>query len=340
MTRIGQNPAKLGMQAYQPKKLGLATITYIPSLEGYFRDSLAILKLMLESLHKNTSEAFDLLVFDNGSCIEIQDELLQLQHQGDIQWLHLSSVNLGKTGAQNWIFSAMPNEWIGYTDSDVLFRKRWLESSRDIIDHFPEAGMVGAQPCYFDVLKGKGKAHQELNPGADYKILDYIPDAMVTDEYCRGINAAPEQAAKYRAMQLQVVQNRKDDFSAVIGASHMQFLIPAQLAKSILPLPYRLGLSQEEDRQLDLRIDQHGRLHLSTLEPFVVHMGNVLDDWVISLAGEAGISLGTGQPTKRNTQTLSTGRTYGLGWLAKHAGTRRWLVRLYNKLFQVLSDRP
>ncbi len=160
MTRIGQNPAKLGMQAYQPKKLGLATITYIPSLEGYFRDSLAILKLMLESLHKNTSEAFDLLVFDNGSCYEIQEELLQLQHQGDIQWLHLSSVNLGKTGAQNWIFSAMPNEWIGYTDSDVLFRKGWLESSRDIIDHFPEAGMVGAQPCYFDVLKGKGKAHQ------------------------------------------------------------------------------------------------------------------------------------------------------------------------------------
>ena len=59
--------------------------------------------------------------------------LFELQHQGDIQWLILSRENLGKTGAQNWIFSAMPNEWIAYTDSDVLFRKGWLEASREII---------------------------------------------------------------------------------------------------------------------------------------------------------------------------------------------------------------
>jgi hypothetical protein len=233
----------------------------------------------------------------------------------------------------------MPNEWIGYTDSDVLFRKGWLNASRDIMDHFPEAGMIGAQPCYFDVLKGQGKAHHGLKPRADYKILPYTPDETVTDEFCRGINAAPEQAAKYHAMHLQVLQTRKADFSAVLGASHMQFLIPAQLAKCILPLPYRSGLSQEEDRQLDLRIDQSGKLHLSTLDPFVVHMGNVLDDWVMDLAGEAGIRLGTGISTSERSKTSSTGRTYGLGWLARHAGTRRWLVRLYNKLFQVLSDR-
>ena len=103
MTRIGQNPAKIGMQAYQPQKLGLATITYIPSMEGYFRDSLAILKLTLESLHQNTSEPFDLLVFDNGSCAEVQNELTQLHHEGAIRWLILSNDNLGKTGAQNSI---------------------------------------------------------------------------------------------------------------------------------------------------------------------------------------------------------------------------------------------
>ena len=61
MTRIGQNPAKLGMQAYQPKKLGLATITYIPSLEGYFRDSLAILKLTLEVLAQEHLRTFRLV---------------------------------------------------------------------------------------------------------------------------------------------------------------------------------------------------------------------------------------------------------------------------------------
>jgi glycosyltransferase involved in cell wall biosynthesis len=337
MTRIGQNPAKLGMQAYQPKKLGLATITYIPSQEGYFRDSLAILKLTLESLHRNTSEPFDLLVFDNGSSAAIQKELVELQHQGVIDWLILAGKNLGKTGAQNWIFSVMPNEWIGYTDSDVLFRKGWLDASREIIAHFPDAGMVGAQPCFFDVLKGKGLAHLPVRSKAGYQIMPYIPEENVTTEYCRGVNTTPELSAKYHAAQLGLVKVKKDGFQTSLGASHMQFLIPAELARRIIPLPYRSGLSQEEDRQLDLRIDQNGKLHLSTLKPYVVHMGNVLDDWVIGLASDAGLK--RGEWAQNDGKTAMSGRTYGLGWLARHAGSRRWLVRLYNKLFQVLSDK-
>jgi hypothetical protein len=337
MTRIGQNPAKLGMQAYLPKKLGMATITYIPSQEGYFRDSLAILKLTLESLHRNTSEPFDLLVFDNGSSATIQKELVELQHQGVIDWLILAGKNLGKTGAQNWIFSVMPNEWIGYTDSDVLFRKGWLESSREIIAHFPDAGMVGAQPCYFDVLKGKGQAHLPLRSKAGYKIKTYSPEEDVTNEYCRGVNATPEQSAKYHTAQLELVQVKKDGFQASLGASHMQFMIPAELARRIIPLPYRSGLSQEEDRQLDLRIDQQGKIHLSTLKPYVVHMGNGLDEWVKGLATDAGLK--RGEWAQKTGKGPIAGRTYGLGWLARHAGSRRWLVRLYNKLFQVLSDK-
>ena len=339
MTRIGQNPAKLGIQAYQPQKLGLATITYIPSQEGYFRDSLAILKLTLVSLRRNTSEHFDLLVFDNGSSAAVQEDLLRLQHQGVIDWLILAGKNLGKTGAQNWIFSAMPNEWIGYTDSDVLFRKGWLEASREIITHFPDAGMVGAQPCYFDVLKGEGQAHLPLRSKASYQFGPYTPDEWVTEEYCRGVNATPEQSAKYHAAQLGLVRVKRDGFQASLGASHMQFMIPAEFARRIIPLPYHSGLSQEEDRQLDLRIDQHGKLHLSTLKPYVVHMGNVLDVWVIGLVSEAGVGMEQSTQPRPSVYLPCVTRTYGLGWLARQPGSRRWLVRLYNKLFQVLSDK-
>ncbi len=291
MTRIGQNPAKLGMKTYQPHKLGIATVTYIPSQEGYFRDSLAILKLTLNSLIRNTAEPFDMLVFDNGSCREIKSELTKLHQEGLIRWLVLSGENLGKTGAQNWIFSAMPNEWICYTDSDVLFRKGWIEASREIIKHFPSAGMVGAQPCFFDVLKGKGQAHLQLLSSSGYTLKSYKPDDDVIEEYCRGINATQELATKYRACQLEIVQVDKNGFQAGLGASHMQFLVPSELAHHILPLPHLSGLSQEEDRQLDLRIDQTGRLHLSTLKPYVVHIGNVLDEWAQDLIREAGLTL-------------------------------------------------
>jgi glycosyltransferase involved in cell wall biosynthesis len=337
MTRIGQNPAKLGVKAYQPLELGIATITYIPSLEGYFHDSLDILKLMLQSLIRNTVEAFDLLVFDNGSCDEITNELNLLHQKGIIRWLVLSGENIGKTGAQNWIFSAMPNEWICYTDSDVLYRKGWLEASRAIIRHFPSAGMVGAQPCFFDVLKGKGQAHGPLLSSDKFKFLSYKPEKAVVEEYCRGINANPELAAKYHACRLEKIQVDKDGFQAGFGASHMQFLIPSQLAHRILPLPYQSGLSQEEDRQLDLRIDQAGALHLSTIKPYVIHMGNVLDDWVLDLTTRAGLDLDRSEWQTSRGQTTTRQRTYGLGWLAKHQWSRSMLLRLYNKLFQVLS---
>jgi glycosyltransferase involved in cell wall biosynthesis len=340
MTRIGQNPAKLGMKAYQPQKLGVATITYIPSKEGYFKDSLDILRLTLNSLHRNTVEPFDLLLFDNGSCAEVQTELVKLHHQGSIRWLVLAEQNLGKTGAQNWIFSAMPNEWICYTDSDVLFRKGWLKASRAIIAHFPNAGMVGAQPCFFDVLKGKGRAHLSLKSKTGFQVSSYKPDKSVVDEYCSGVNASPELVAKYSVAKLEMVHVKKDAFQASLGASHMQFLIPSELARRIIPLPYHSGLSQEEDRQLDLRIDQNGGLHLSTVEPYVVHMGNVLDEWVRDLAVDEGIELDLMAHPHLVGKKEPVARTYGLEWLARYAGTRRWLVRLYNKLFQVLSDNP
>ncbi|MGA9396617.1 MAG: glycosyltransferase family A protein [Anaerolineaceae bacterium] len=339
MTRIGQNPAKLGTKSYQPLKLGIATVTYIPSQEGYFRDSLAILKLTLDSFVKNTSEPFDLLVFDNGSCVEIKNELAKLHQEGVIRWLVLSGENLGKTGAQNWIFSAMPNEWICYTDSDVLFRKGWLEASREIIRHFPSAGMVGAQPCFFDVLKGKGQAHLPLLSSDEYSLKSYMPKKSIIEEYCRGINAAPELAAKYNAGRLGMIQFKKDGFQAGLGASHMQFLIPSELARRIQPLPYLSGLSQEEDRQLDLRIDQTGALHLSTLKSYVVHMGNVMDDWVRELTSGAGVDLDHSDRIQMTKPKISSHRMYGLDWLAQHKWSRSWLLRLYNKLFQILSDQ-
>ncbi len=338
MARIGQNPAKLGMKAYQPLKLGIAMITYIPSQDGYFRDSLAILKLSLKSIIRNTSEPFDLLVFDNGSCAEIKNALVKMHQDGEIRWLILSRENLGKTGAQNWIFSAMPNEWICYTDSDVLFRKGWLEVSREIIRHFPPAGMVGAQPCFFDVLKGKGQAHIPLLSSKKFSLISYKPEKSIVEEYCRGINAPPEMAAKYHATHLERIRVEKDGFQAGFGASHMQFLITSKLAHQILPLPYLSGLNQEEDRQLDLRIDQKGALHLSTIEPYVVHMGNVLDEWVQDLASETGIDHDLSDQIGKVKFEPNYPKTYGLGWLARHNWSRRWLLRIYNKLFQVLSD--
>ena len=139
------NPAKSGVKAYQPRRLGIATLVYIPVQEGYFDQSLEIFKIHLASVRQYTSEPFDYLVFDNGSCPEVKRELEKLHEQGLIESLVLSEHNLGKTGALNLILAGMPNEWICFTNSDMLFREGWLDVSWKINDSYPDCGMIGAQ---------------------------------------------------------------------------------------------------------------------------------------------------------------------------------------------------
>ena len=75
--RTGQNPSKSGVPAYTPQQLGIALLVYIPFKEGYFKDSLDILRFQIESLYRNTGSQFDLLVFDNGSCPAFNEEKVE-----------------------------------------------------------------------------------------------------------------------------------------------------------------------------------------------------------------------------------------------------------------------
>ena len=104
--RTGRNPAKSGLEAYTPKELGVALILYIPSQDGYFANALEIFKMQIASLKAATFQPYDLLVFDNGSCVRaVVNALQELYKAGEITWLVLSRHNIGKAGAWNWIFA-------------------------------------------------------------------------------------------------------------------------------------------------------------------------------------------------------------------------------------------
>jgi glycosyltransferase involved in cell wall biosynthesis len=276
--RKGQNPAKMGMPAYQPKRLGVAILVYIPSLYGYFEQLLSILKNQVASLYSATPGDFDLMVFDNGSCPAVQEELMEMYQSGAVEWLVCSEHNLGKTGALNWILGAMPNELICYSDSDVLFRPGWLENSLKILETFPRPGVVAAQPSFFDQLQGEGTAHRALENDPRFSLEKVNLDSRVVDEYIQGIGLPEAQAESLRATPVTQVTDWESGTQAVLGATHMQFIIPREVARQVLPLPATRGLSGEEDRSFDWTIDQAGFLHLSTPVPYVYHMGNVYDE--------------------------------------------------------------
>ncbi len=89
---------------------------------------------------------FDLMVFDNGSCPEVREYLVSEKEEGRIQYLILSEKNMGKGGAWNVMLAGAPGEIIAYTDSDVLFSPKWLSRSVEILETFPNVGMVTARP--------------------------------------------------------------------------------------------------------------------------------------------------------------------------------------------------
>jgi hypothetical protein len=77
MPRIGWNPARGKTTDYRPARVTLAMLTYVPSLSGYFETRFQALKLSLESLIVNTPEPHGLLVFDNGSCKDVVNYLVE-----------------------------------------------------------------------------------------------------------------------------------------------------------------------------------------------------------------------------------------------------------------------
>ena len=106
--RVGQNPAKSVKYVAQPKKVTVAVIAYIPTLGGYYAQSLDVLKVCLNSIWENTGIPYDLMVFDNASCPEARIYLHEMHSQGKIQYLVLSEKNIGKAGAWNFVFGAVP----------------------------------------------------------------------------------------------------------------------------------------------------------------------------------------------------------------------------------------
>ena len=338
--RIGQNPARQGITAYVPRRLGVATLVYIPHREGYFAQSLDILRVQVESLRVHTCEAFDLFVFDNGSHPQIQQELQSWQQQGLVDWLFLSRQNLGKTGALNWILGAMPNEVICFTDSDVYFRSGWLQESLKVFDAAPLAGVVSGQPCFSDVLNRQGKAYLKLLEGPT-RVHEYWPEARIIQEYARGLGGGEDRIRNYSSRPLPVVEFGSPGVKAVMGASHMQFVIHRDLARQVIPLPAETGLSPEEDRVFNQRIDEAGYLHCSLLEPYVVHMGNSIDE---ALANEIKTDQAV-KPASYSSQAAPGTETAQrktrlnlLRQLAQVKWARRWMTRLYNALFKVLTE--
>jgi glycosyltransferase involved in cell wall biosynthesis len=338
--RQGQNPAKMGLKTNPPKPLGICLLSYIPMMEGYYQDSLQVLKAQIVSIHATTSD-FDLYVFDNGSCLEVTQELTDLFNKGFIHYLVLSHYNLGKTGALNWMLSSMPNEWICYSDGDILFRKGWFEKSKELFDTFPKVGLVSAQPVVYDVLNQSGRAIKDISSDPNFRIeLQPIPQEII-DETTVCLALTKELVEGLKKKQIPILYNSTQTVKAVVGAAHDQFLTRNEIARQIVPLSAKLALSNIEDKKFNVKVDDLGFLQLSLPQSLKFHIGNKLDqnvkDEIEQLDVDHNLQNQIQIKERTNFGELSSSKKSGirmLEFLSHIPGSDKFFRRIYNLLFE------
>lgn len=327
MPRIGINPNRGQQSGYQPSRITLAMLTYLPNQAGYFAERLAVTRLSLESLIAHTPKPYELIVFDNGSCSELVSYLCQLRDQGLINYLILSSSNIGKINALQVIFRAAPGELVAYTDDDVFFLPGWLEAHLKIMETYPRVGMVTG----FYIRSHLRYATQSIEAFAKQPDIQVSRGMLIPHEleqhYIDNMGRSAE-SYQQEVYGLEDIQFSYQGVSALASAGHHQFVTPRQLMLEALPKWDRNLMGKMIE--LENTVDQLGYLRLSTPSSVTRLLGNVISADNAAEAQRLGLSAQAGVIIKPNVRFFS--RIFRLPLI------NRLALGLYNRLHILINS--
>lgn len=331
MARIGINPSRGKTLDFSPARTTVAVLVYAPYQAGYFQHRLDVTRMTIESILTNTHEAYDLLVFDNGSCPEMVAYLQSLYEQGAIDYLLLSKQNIGKLNALRMIVDTAPGEIVAYTDDDVFHLPGWLGEHLKIIDTFPNVGAVTgfyirqrvamSSTSTIDFVEKSGLIVQRglLMPHKWEE--EYIENSGRTWEvYQAEVDGIEDIIVAY------------DGLEAWVSAHHFQMVCPKTVLQEVLAEMLPTGWGEHvmgRMVEMDDLMDAKGYLRLCTRQQTMRLMGNALSEEVVALAAQTGLS---------SAVRVATPRTRGLMQrLADVRLIRYALQKMVNRLYHWLN---
>lgn len=285
--RIGECPTRVKQWHFRPARVTVCVLVCIPHQLDYYADRLAVLALCLGSLIAHTvRDSYDLLVLDNGSCPEVVDYLRGLRGQGHIDYLMLSTRNIGKISACRMMFDAAPGEVVAYADDDVFFGPGWLEAQVEILDTFPRVGMVSGRPVRKQFAYGNGylPAYLLEFPDVSAKRGHFIPEQWER-EYLRSTGCGADRFAAVRESHEDVLLEYQG-LNAYSTAAHFQFVAPKTVILAALN-KHEQPRTGSEERKFEEAVDAMGFARLSTYERYVRHIGNVVSQELRDELGSA-----------------------------------------------------
>ncbi|WP_299017180.1 glycosyltransferase family A protein [uncultured Polaribacter sp.] len=259
---------------------------YIPNFEGYFKDSLNVFKVCVESLLKTINSDTVISIISNASCKEVNNYIYSLKQDNKIDRAIFNKENVGKMNAIIAETRASFEKFITYSDADVFFDKGWLKQTYTMFKNVPNAGFISMNPT------PQNYGYSESTLLSNLNILFF--QNKKTEEVCsrKDLIHFHKSIGKPEEFTVQMLESKiltLENHNYIMGAGHFCCTIKKTPTLNFVPMENsnKFASGGSEALYLDIPFNKTGLLKLSSPKSYVWHMGNVLEkDWTLTKLDE------------------------------------------------------
>lgn len=275
--RIGVNPQKLKNEINTQFLHRVIIVVHIPNTtEAYYKDMIAVFEQSLLSIINSIDKEQTVIsIINNASCKEA--ESIILKHKTHIDKYVLYEENKGKVYAALNEAKSSYEPFVTITDADILFFKNWEQAVFDIFNEHPNAGVVAPYPCPYLTFYHNQSVFGLNSLFNKIKYGKFVSDLDI-DMYIKGTNLPNviNRKNKYNWKEKQYILEGKTQ--SIIGAYHVVATYKTTQFQNSTQFPKVKFKNSYEEFFIDNCSDKLGLYRLSTVQSYMYHMGNTIDD--------------------------------------------------------------